>query len=175
MTYTATVSPTPIGGTVSFTDYGSPITGCSAVALSGSTAVCSATPSTTGAHNIVASYSGSEAFTASSSPTVTQVVTKTPCNVLAGCNVEGLDLANANLAGANLTDTNLNDANLTNANLTGANLTAANLNRANLTGANLNGATGTVDTNFNRVTWSGTTCPDGADSNADGGTCLGSL
>ena len=55
-------------------------------------------------------------------------------------------------------------ANLTGANLKGANLTGANLTRATLTGANLSG-----------VTWSNTTCPDGTNSNNNGGTCLGHL
>ena len=39
--------------------------------------------------------------------------------------------------------------------LTGADLTGANLHRADLTG----------------VIWSNTTCPDGTNSNNDGGTC----
>jgi hypothetical protein len=30
-------------------------------------------------------------------------------------------------------------------------------------------------TNFNKVTWSNTTCPDSTNSNADGGTCAGHL
>jgi uncharacterized protein YjbI with pentapeptide repeats len=43
--------------------------------------------------------------------------------------------------------------------LTGANLSGANLNSATLTG----------------VKWNNTTCPDGTNSNADAGTCIGHL
>ena len=155
VTYTATISPAPAGGTVAFTDNGSPVAGCSAVPVSAGTATCTTTPGTTGAHNITAAYSGTGAFAASTSTTVTQVVTSTPCASLAGCNLSGLNLTGAQLARANLT--------------------GANLNGANLTGANLTGATITATTNFNKVTWSNTTCPDGTNSNADGGTCTGHL
>jgi uncharacterized protein YjbI with pentapeptide repeats len=152
VTYTATVSPAPGAGTVSFTDNGSPISGCGAqpVNTSTGTAACATTPGTAGAHNIVAAYTGSAGFAASTSAVLTQVVTSAPCPSLAGCNLHGLNLAGAqlaraNLTGANLTGANLTGANLTGANLTGANLTGTNLNDAdlddaNLTGANLNGA-----------------------------------
>jgi hypothetical protein len=151
VTYTATVSPAPSGGTVSFADNGLPIAGCGSqpVNTSTGTATCATTPGTTGAHNIVAAYSGTTGYAASTSATVTQVVTKTPCQSLAGCNLSGLNLANAQLAGADLK---------------GANLAGANLADATVTGAN-----------FNKVTWSNTTCPDGTNSNADGGTCTGHL
>jgi uncharacterized protein YjbI with pentapeptide repeats len=43
----------------------------------------------------------------------TVIVTKTPCAVLAGCNLHGLDLSNAILAGADLSSgTDLSYANL---------------------------------------------------------------
>jgi len=42
-------------------------------------------------------------------------------------------------------------------------------------GVNLKGATVNAATNLNKVTWSNTTCPDGTNSNADGGTCTGHL
>jgi uncharacterized protein YjbI with pentapeptide repeats len=216
VTYTATVSPPPDGGTAAFTDNGTPITGCTAQPVSTSTgrATCQTTPSSAGAHNITAAFSGTGSFTASTSATLTQVVTKAACPSLAGCNLSGLNLTNAqlpganltganlngtslaganlasanltganlngasvagaNLASANLTGANLNGANLTGANLAGANLAGANLNKANLTGANLAGAN-LVGANINKVTWSNTTCPDGTNSNADGGTCTAHL
>jgi virginiamycin B lyase len=195
VTYTATVSPTPSGGTISFVDNGSPSPGCSSLAVSGATASCSVTYASTGSHNIVATYSGFSAFRTSASPTLTEIVTATPCSALAGCNLHGLTLTNAQLAGANLTAANLLNANLAGANLagadlaganlnganlngvdlTGANLSGANLNGANLTGASLKGALITSTTNFNNVTWSNTICPDGTNSNNDGGTCIGHL
>jgi hypothetical protein len=111
----------------------------------------------------------------------TVIVTNTPCAVLAGCNLHGLDLSNAILAGADLSsgtdlsNANLNEANLVNANLSFANLSGANLNQVDLTGANLTGAI-TTGANFNQVTWSNTTCPDGTNSSASTPeTCVGHL
>lgn len=62
-----------------------------------------------------------------------------------GCNLKGVNLAEAglmraNLAGADLTNANLGKANLKWANLKGANLTGADLSGANLAGADLAGA-----------------------------------
>lgn len=94
---------------------------------------------------------------------------------LTGANLAGCSLQCANLPGANLTGANLSPegnvvADLTGANLAGANLTRANLTNADLSGANLTGA------NLHGVIWSGTTCPDGTDSDSDvGGTCIGHL
>jgi uncharacterized protein YjbI with pentapeptide repeats len=178
VTYSATVSPTPPGGTVAFTDNGSPIAGCTTVSISAARASCSATPTTAGAHNVVATYSGLENFVGSTSPTLTQVVTapqpppQIPCKKLAGCNLSGLNLSNANLAsadlqGANLMATNLSGTNLSGANLQGTNLMGTNLSGADLSGAILKGA------NLNNARWANTTCPDGTNSDNDGGTCVG--
>lgn len=62
VTYTATVTPAPDGGTVAFTDAGSPISGCAAqpVAADG-TATCQVTypsVSPTGVYSVSATYSG---------------------------------------------------------------------------------------------------------------------
>jgi uncharacterized protein YjbI with pentapeptide repeats len=84
--------------------------------------------------------------------------------VLKNGNLSGCYLAGANLSGANATN-----ANLVATYLAGANLSSANLSHANLRGAVLTGA------NLTQVTWNQTTCPDGTNSNADGGTCLGHL
>jgi hypothetical protein len=98
---------------------------------------------------------------------------------LSGCylpaaNLSNASAANANffgayLAGATLAGANLSQANLAAAVLTGANLTGANLAFATLRGAKLAAAT------LTGVTWSSTTCPDGTNSNSDGGTCSGHL
>jgi hypothetical protein len=103
---------------------------------------------------------------------------------LPGASLAGVDLRRAtllgtfllqsNLAGANLAHTtfehaDLVGATLSRANLQGANLTDADLSRANLAGADLSGA------RLEQVTWSGTTCPDGTSSDADGGTCAAHL
>jgi uncharacterized protein YjbI with pentapeptide repeats len=98
---------------------------------------------------------------------------------LTSANLTSANLTSANLTSAILTSANLTSANLTSANLTGATLTSANLTNANLTNANLKGANlkgaNLKGANLSGVTWSNTVCPDGTNSNADGGTCLGHL
>ncbi len=74
VTYTATVAPTDGGGTVSFTDGGTAISGCQSLALTAGQATCAQTYSLGATHPIVATYSGDTSFTGSSSPTVNQVV-----------------------------------------------------------------------------------------------------
>ena len=56
--------------------------------------------------------------------------------------------------------------------LSGAKLAFVDLSHANLTDANLNGAT-LFFVNVSGATWSNTICPDGTNSHADGGTCVG--
>jgi hypothetical protein len=93
---------------------------------------------------------------------------------LQGANFEGAILPYADLHGANLQGANLQGASLEGANLQGANLQGSNLEDSNLTGANLTGAT-MQGANLHEVTWSNTTCPDGTNSNNDGGTCVHNL
>ena len=93
---------------------------------------------------------------------------------LAGCNLSGVILAGAYLPGADLRDTNLKGANLTRANFAGSELRNANLNDANLTNANLAGAN-LKGAHVKDVIWSNTICPDGTNSDANGGTCKGHL
>jgi uncharacterized protein YjbI with pentapeptide repeats len=77
-----------------------------------------------------------------------------------------VSLRDVNLRDVDLRDANLSRANLNGVNLTGVDLSGANLSNADLRGANLWGA------DLNKVTWSNTTCPDGTDSNDDGGACI---
>ena len=76
--YTATVSGSDDGGTVSFADSGTPISGCQAAALNASgQATCATTPAGDGNHFVIASYSGDSNSSSSSSPALSQqVVTK---------------------------------------------------------------------------------------------------
>src|SRR5215471_518408 len=75
VTYTATVSPVPDGGTVAFTDGTTPITGCGAQpVISTGTATCQVTYTAAGSHTITAAYFGDAAFTASTSAALTQQV-----------------------------------------------------------------------------------------------------
>ncbi|HLG92314.1 MAG TPA: Ig-like domain-containing protein, partial [Acidimicrobiales bacterium] len=76
VTYTATVAgsgPTPTG-TVQFLDGGTPIGGCSSVALSGSSASCQVTYPGVGSHSVVAVYGGDSNYLGSTSSPVSQVV-----------------------------------------------------------------------------------------------------
>jgi uncharacterized protein YjbI with pentapeptide repeats len=101
---------------------------------------------------------------------------------LVGANITGADLTGAflvNLSSGGITGTagalphhwKLVDGYLIgpDANLRGADLDGANLTRADLKGAHLRGA------DLTGVTWDNTTCPDGTNSNNDGGTCANDL
>jgi Pentapeptide repeats (8 copies) len=91
-----------------------------------------------------------------------------------GANLSRADGDGGNFSGAQFEGANLSGSSFVNANLTGAALQDSNLQGANFTGANLTGAD--LDrANVYKVTWSNTTCPDGTNSNADGGTCKGHL
>jgi alpha-tubulin suppressor-like RCC1 family protein len=75
VTYTATVSPTPDGGTVEFTDDGSVLGSCSMVSLTNGTAMCSTTYTTASSgDSIVATYSGDNDFAGSTSSTLTETI-----------------------------------------------------------------------------------------------------
>jgi YVTN family beta-propeller protein len=178
VTYTASVaaqlatSGTPTG-TVSFSDGTSVISGCANVALANGQATCTVVYPATGTHAMTASYSGAATFLPSDSAPLGETVASCGKS-LSGCNLGAANLVNAQLAGANLKGANLKDADLTGANLSGANLNGANLKGANLTDADLSGASLT-GANLSSVIWSNTTCPDGTNSNADAGTCVGHL
>jgi hypothetical protein len=74
VTYTATVSPAG-GGSVTFNDGGTPVTGCKARSLdSNGQATCQASYGTTGSHAITAVYSGDSATAGSTSAVLTQSV-----------------------------------------------------------------------------------------------------
>ena len=86
VTFTATVTGTNPGGSVNFTDGGTTLGTCGAVALAGSgnsrSATCSTSSLAAGAHSIVANYGGDSANAASSSTTLSQVI-----NAAGGSNV----------------------------------------------------------------------------------------
>jgi hypothetical protein len=71
---TATVSPTPDGGTVSFSSNGSGIASCQNVAVTAGAASCSTPFNNNGVYSIVATYSGDTYFSGSTSNTVEQDV-----------------------------------------------------------------------------------------------------
>lgn len=84
----------------------------------------------------------------------------------------GTNFTGSSLAGNNAPNASLQNANFTNANLSGATFQGSNFTGANFTGANLKGANfkSAIVTN---VIWSNTVCPDGTNSNNDGGSCVG--
>jgi hypothetical protein len=98
VTYAAAVVPLPTGGTVDFNDDGTPIPGCSAVAVSTTTggATCSTSYATPGGHEIVAAFSG-DGYSGPSTAvpltetiikaSTTSVITLTPSSVTAGSEV----------------------------------------------------------------------------------------
>jgi uncharacterized protein YjbI with pentapeptide repeats len=88
---------------------------------------------------------------------------------LRGANLFVVGLVQADLRGADLTGANLRRANLFGASVTGANLIGADLTSATLVDADLTGA------NLTGVIWGHTFCPDGTNSDDNGGTCVGHL
>jgi uncharacterized protein YjbI with pentapeptide repeats len=93
---------------------------------------------------------------------------------LESANLSGANLFAAHLIDANLSGTDFTGADLTNSEFQGAELTNADLTNANLTNANLTGAVFS-NTDVTGVTWNNTICPDGTNSDNDGGTCEGHL
>ena len=88
---------------------------------------------------------------------------------LGAADLKGAFLRHAQLQNAILYNANLSDAFLSHANLDGAGLVNANLTNADLYGASLRGAT------LVGAIWNNTRCPDGTNSNGDGGTCVNNL
>jgi len=75
LTYTATVTGSDGGGTVSFYDSGNPVTGCQSVTLDASgDAACAQTYSDTSPHAIVAVYGGDAGFAGSDSAQLNETV-----------------------------------------------------------------------------------------------------
>jgi adhesin/invasin len=75
VSYTATASPAPDAGTVTFSDGAGVIAGCAAVSPDAyGKAGCRTTYPHPGAHAIAARYSGDSNYTPSSSPTLTQTI-----------------------------------------------------------------------------------------------------
>jgi hypothetical protein len=76
VTYTATISPAPDGGTVRFLAGGQPLAGCAAVPVDPGhgTVTCAGTSARPGAYQVQASYAGDARFTASRTQPLRQVV-----------------------------------------------------------------------------------------------------
>jgi len=101
------------------------------------------------------------------------------CTIFTNANLTGVDMShawgdkitmrNAVLVDANLAYVSFNLCDLSNADLTRANLTGAGFYGCDFTGANL------TDAVLEDVRWEATICPDGTNSDDNGGTCEGHL
>lgn len=93
--------------------------------------------------------------------------------VLRGVAANGADFSGADLSGADLTGGSYAGTDFRGANLSGAKADPAGVfQRANFEGANLTGAN-FANAIVTPVNWRNTTCPDGSNSDAHGGTCVG--
>src|SRR6266508_2075574 len=103
VTFTATVSGSAPTGTVNFKDGATSIAACSAVALTGSgnvrTATCATSSLSVGTHSISAVYSGDATNNGSTSPSFSQVVNKATSTTTL------VSAANPSTAGANVSFT----------------------------------------------------------------------
>ena len=79
VTFTATITPVPNGGTINFTDTGSALSACTNRAMNTTTgkATCTITETTAGTHQIAATYSGTTRY-ASADSTLTETVQTPP-------------------------------------------------------------------------------------------------
>jgi hypothetical protein len=188
-------------GTVTFHD-GSTTIG-TGVLNSAATASLTTSGLTIGAHSITASYSGDASFTSSTSPAITQYVDtdlsgypKLPNGAydLSNTDLSGAYFAHLALVGARLSSSNFTGAIFSGANLAGANLSNSNFTRDTFSGASLTNATmpnssfrsadftdadltgaSLTASSLAGATWNSSVCPDGTNSNNDGGSCQGHL
>ncbi len=93
--------------------------------------------------------------------------------------MNGVDFTNDDFTNANVNGVIIDSANFTGANLTGANFSncngggGQNFSNVNFTNANFSGCTNIAGSTITSATWSNTICPDGTNSDNDGGTCVG--
>jgi uncharacterized protein YjbI with pentapeptide repeats len=86
----------------------------------------------------------------------------------------------ANFAHATVTNSNFNAANLNHVNFAGANLSGTVFSNSTMIDDNFAGADLHLAQSLNAAAlagslWRDTTCPDGTNSNHDGGTCVHNL
>ena len=103
-----------------------------------------------------------------------QLITSDSVTTSSGDDMVHVNLNGSDVGGSFFELVNLADASLINVDAMAADFTQANLTGADLSGANLTGATMT-GANLTNVYWSNTTCPDGTNSDNDGGTCINNL
>lgn len=95
------------------------------------------------------------------------------CARFDGAVITGGDFSEVDASGATFEGATVAEASFDGTTLVGASFAGAELRRARFVNANLIGADLT-DVQFGDVRWANTTCPNGVNSDAAGGTCLGS-
>ncbi len=99
-------------------------------------------------------------------------------------NFPGIDFGSANLGdatfsgefqSAQFSDANASGASFVDSDLTGAGFGGTTLTNTDFEGANLTDAEGLQGDDLSTVIWGNTTCPDGTNSDLDGGTCANHL
>ena len=88
---------------------------------------------------------------------------------VSGVNFSNLNLADTDFSESRAIGTNFTGATMTDAIIEGADFTGADFTDANLLDAFV------AQTTLTRAVWSNTTCPDGTNSDANGGTCEGTF
>ena len=92
---------------------------------------------------------------------------------LVGVSLTGARILSANLMGATLINAVLAGADVSGSNLRNANFTGADLTGVRFSNSNLMGATGLATATLTNVVWINTVCPNGRNSDRNGGTCTG--
>ena len=87
--------------------------------------------------------------------------------MLGALSLAGLDLSGMNLSGRSFVGNDMSGVQLQGADLSGSSIVQVTFVGANLTGANFTGSY------LQQVTYGNTTCPDGTNSDNNGGTCAG--
>lgn len=90
-------------------------------------------------------------------------------------NFEGANFSNAKIQIGRLQGGSFLNVNFTNTDLRLANFDNSTLDNVNFTNANLKAARNFDSAVLTNITWSNTTCPDGTNSDNNGGTCEGHL
>jgi hypothetical protein len=103
--YTATVSPAPDGGTVSFTDAATSISGCTAQPVTNGTSTCEVTYPPSGIHQIRATYGGDAQFGASDSARAQMTVSTRPSLSVAKQSLIVMEACPSQSGGCQLTST----------------------------------------------------------------------
>ncbi len=94
---------------------------------------------------------------------------------MTGAQLDMAALDDANFSGNLMVGANLTNSTLTNSDLNFVDLTNADLSLVDFSGADLRGALLVTVSGMSTITWDNTLCPDGTNSDDNGGTCENNL